>query len=269
MKVFLSADIEGTCGITHWAETERSTPMDYKPYQQQMTREVNAACLGALAGGAEEVLVKDAHDSARNIDTTQLPKATRILRGWTGTPLSMMAGIDSEEFGAVLFTGYHAWASCPGNPLSHTMNLGNEWVTLNGVKCSEFLINSYTAGYYGVPVCFLSGDADLCAFAKELIPAITTVPVNQGIGGAVVSLNPNVAVEQIQAAAKAAVKKAGKCAVPMPKHFESTVRFREHKAALSKSFYPGATFADGKEVSFVTDDWYEMLRFYHFVLSDA
>ena len=74
MKVFLSADMEGTCGIVHWNETDRATPMDYAPLQKQMTREVAAACRGALAAGAEEVMVKDAHDSARNIDPTALPR---------------------------------------------------------------------------------------------------------------------------------------------------------------------------------------------------
>ena len=116
MKVFLSADIEGTCGICDWSETERSTPNDYTIYQKQMNREVNAACLGALAAGAEGVYVKDAHDSARNLDPMQLPEQIRIHRGWSGDPLSMMSGLDSDSFDAVFFTGYHAWASCPGNP---------------------------------------------------------------------------------------------------------------------------------------------------------
>ena len=44
MKVFLSADMEGTCGIVSWPETDRPTPMDYNPMQKQMTREVAAAC---------------------------------------------------------------------------------------------------------------------------------------------------------------------------------------------------------------------------------
>ena len=122
MKIYLSADIEGTCGICHWQETDRATPFDYTPYQQQMTREVAAACRGALAAGAEEVFVKDAHDSARNIDPMQLPRGIRINRGWSGDVLSMMTGLNREKFDAVFFTGYHAWASCPGNPLSHTMN---------------------------------------------------------------------------------------------------------------------------------------------------
>ena len=269
MRVFLSADIEGTCGIASWAETERSTPMDYTPYQKQMTREVKAACEGAIAAGAEEVFVRDAHDSARNLDPAELPERIRIMRGWTGDPLSMMSGVDRGRFDAVLFTGYHAWASCGGNPLSHTMNLQNDFVTLGGVRMSEFMMNAYTAGYYGVPVVFLSGDEALCRFAREFIPGITTVPVNEGIGGASVSIHPAAAVRQIREASERAVKNAKNCAVPMPDRFDMVVRFREHRRAWSKSFYPGARLEDEKNVRFASDDWFEMLRFSHFVLSDA
>ena len=136
MKVFLSADMEGTCGIVSWPETERTTPFDYSPAQKQMTREVAAACQGALSAGAAEVLVKDAHDSARNIDPTGLPRGIRMNRSWSGDPLSMMSGLNQEKFDAVFFTGYHAWAGCPGNPLSHTMNGRNNHVFLNGTLCS-------------------------------------------------------------------------------------------------------------------------------------
>ncbi|MBP3645821.1 MAG: M55 family metallopeptidase [Clostridia bacterium] len=269
MKVFLSADMEGTCGIVHWNETDRATPMDYAPLQKQMTREVAAACRGALAAGAEEVMVKDAHDSARNIDPTVLPRGTRMHRAWSGDLLSMMCGLDKDKYDAVFFTGYHAWASCPGNALSHTMNLRNDHVTLNGVLCSEFMINAYTAGYFGVPVAMITGDKALCDFAKELIPAITTVPVNEGRGGGVTSIHPDEAVERIEAAAKEALLKADQCKVPMPEHFHMEICFVKHAMAYSKSFYPGATLKDSKYVCFDSDDWYEVLRFCHFVLSDG
>ena len=265
MRVFISADIEGTCGITSWAETERSTPMDYTPFQKQMTKEVAAACEGAIAAGADSVFVKDAHDSARNLDPAALPEAIQIMRGWTGDPLSMMSGVD-RGFDAAMFTGYHSWAAGSGNPLSHTMNGQNEFVTLNGVRMSEFMMNAYTAGYYGVPVTFLSGDKALCDFARELIPGVTTVPVNEGVGGAVVSIHPAAAVKQIREAAEKAVKNAKNCAVPMPDHFDMVVRFREHQKAYSRSFYPGARLEDEKNVCFSSDDWFEVLRFTHFVL---
>ena len=86
MRLYLSADIEGTCGIADWAETERATMDDYRPFAAQMTAEVAAACEGAVAAGAEDILVKDAHDSARNLDAARLPRQARVLRGWTGDP---------------------------------------------------------------------------------------------------------------------------------------------------------------------------------------
>ena len=51
MRLYLSADIEGTCGIADWAETERATMDDYRPFAAQMTAEVAAACEGAVAAG--------------------------------------------------------------------------------------------------------------------------------------------------------------------------------------------------------------------------
>lgn len=269
MKVYLSADMEGTCGIAVWPETERKDQFDYTPMRAQMTREVAAACEGALAAGAEEILVKDAHDSARNILADRLPRQVRLHRSWAGDPLSMMTGVDREEFGAVFFTGYHSWASCPGNPLSHTMNLRNDHVLLNGVRMSEFMLNAYTAGYYNVPVALVTGDKALCEFAQELIPGITTVAVNEGIGGGVYSLHPDEAVERIRAAAEQAVQNADSCYVELPPWFETEIYFKEHQTAYSKSFYPGASLKDGKIVCFESADWYEMLRFYHFVLSDG
>ena len=245
MRLYLSADIEGTCGIADWAETERATMDDYRPFAAQMTAEVAAACEGAVAAGAEDILVKDAHDSARNLDAARLPRQARVLRGWTGDPLCMMAGLERGAFGGVLFTGYHAWGCCGGNPLSHTMTTACDQVTLNGVPASEFLINAYTALYFGVPV-------------------------NEGRGGGVLSMHPQAAVEAIRAGAEEAVRRlrAGGAgmSVPLPQRFAATVRYKEHKDASRRSFYPGARLEDSKTISFDAEDWYEVLRFCHFVL---
>ncbi len=269
MKVFLSADIEGTCTIASWPEADPASAAAYGPMQRQMTREVAAACRGALSAGAEEVFVKDAHNSARNIIPGELPRQTRIHRGWAGDLLSMMNGLDQEPFDAVFFTGYHAWAGASGNPLSHTMNSQNNRVTINGVRASEFLINAYTAGHYGVPVAMITGDQAVCDFARELIPAVTTVPVNIGRGNGVTALHPDEAVERIENAAREAVKHIQECMVPMPEHFHMEIEFVKHHVAYSKHFYPGAYLKDDKIVCFDTDDWYEVLRFCHFVLSNA
>ena len=77
------------------------------------------------------------------------------------------------------------------------------------------------------------------------------------------------AIERIEAAAKEAAAKADQCVVPMPEHFHMEIDFVKHHVAYSKHFYPGAYLKDNKVVCFDTDDWYEILRFCHFVLSNA
>ena len=47
MNLFISSDIEGTCGIAAWSETEPGRPDgDYAYFKQQMSREVAAADRG-------------------------------------------------------------------------------------------------------------------------------------------------------------------------------------------------------------------------------
>ena len=145
MKVYISVDIEGVTGVTAWDETELNHP-DHKAAALQMTREAVAACEGAIAAGADEIIVKDAHDTARNMDIHAFPEQVKLCRGWTNTPESMVAGID-ETFDAAIFIGYHSGAGFDGNPLSHTMNQQNNYVKINGRQAAEFEMNAYGAAY--------------------------------------------------------------------------------------------------------------------------
>lgn len=180
MKVFISADMEGTAGIAHWDETERTHP-DWAEYRELMTGEVVAACEGARAAGATEVLVKDAHDSARNLIADRLPDFARIVRGWSGHPDAMMFGLDAS-FHAAVYTGYHAKAGTEDNLLAHTSNLRISRLLLNGEVASEFTMNALCAARYGVRSAFLSGDAGICADAEAFAPGIVTLPTLEGHG---------------------------------------------------------------------------------------
>lgn len=267
MKVFISGDIEGTAGIVSWPETNMENKF-YPHFADEMTEEVKSACEGAIAAGATDILVKDAHDFARNINPEKLPEIVRIMRGWTRGPASMMAGVEGG-FDAAACIGYHSSCATNGNPLAHTMNTQNEIVTLNGKTMSEFMMNAYTAAYYKVPVVFVSGDKMLCEAAKELIPAITAVPVSKGIGNASISVHPNVAHREIrEGMARALRADVSQCLLKLPEKFEAVIRFHDHSRAYHGSFYPGAR-ADGmKTVVYEADDYFDVLRFFLFVLSD-
>ena len=269
MNVFISSDIEGTCGVAAWSETEPGkTGGDYEYFRAQMSREVAAACRGALAAGAGRVLVKDAHDSARNLDPAVLPEEVQLNRGWSGDVYSMMSGVQRGDWDAAVFTGYHAAAGCAGNPLSHTMNLRVDWIEINGARASEFTINAYMAGYHRVPVCFVSGDAALCEAARKMIPDIAAVPVNKGDGNSATCLHPTLAVRRIEQTLREQLESGAyrRCIVPMPPKFEIVIRYKEHRDAYRCSFYPGMEQADEKTVRFSCVDYYDAMCLFQFVL---
>jgi D-amino peptidase len=264
MKIYISADIEGITGATHLDETDKAKP-DYTEFRQQMTAEVAAACEGALKAGAEEILVKDAHDSARNIIAAQLPPEARLNRGWSGHPYMMMDRLDSS-FQAVVMIGYHSRAGSAASPLAHTMTGSNVYTKINGQFASEFTINSYTAALEGVPVVFVSGDAGLCADAAEFLPGITTVAVKEGIGRATTSIHPALAVERIRDGVYAALKQDITCCrLKLPEHFEVEIRYREQARAYAVSFFPGARLLDPSTIHFEADNYFSVLQLFTFV----
>ena len=128
MKVLISADMEGTCGVSSWVQVtpsenasagEPHNQGEYDRARHRMTAEVNAAIEGALEGGADEVIVNDSHDGMRNLIADSLHPSCRFISG-NDKPLSMMQGVDLEGIGCAFFTGYHAKAGTPGGPLAHT-----------------------------------------------------------------------------------------------------------------------------------------------------
>jgi D-amino peptidase len=265
MKLFISSDIEGTCGICDWDETRNTMPEYYRPFAEQMTREVAAACRAAEDSGlVEDIFIKDAHGKARNLILKDLPRSVRLLRGWDYRPCKMMAG--AEEADAVAMTGYHSPAFSMGNPLAHTNNLRNQWIKINGEYVSEFMENTFAAAYYGKPVIFVSGDAYLCEHARSIVPNITAVPVLEGRGSGTLSIHPDLAVERIYDGMKKALEgDINQCRIQLPEYFEAEIQFKEAVDAAKGSYYPGAERVDAKTVRFETDDYYEVMRFMFFV----
>ena len=267
MKLFISSDIEGTCCIADWNETYPNRP-EYTYFSEQMTREVSAVCRGALSCGFDDILVRDAHEDARNINPSLLPDAEgiKVMRNWTEDPLIMMSGIQNG-FDACAFTGFHAGAYTDGSPLCHTMSLKFDYMKINGEVCTEFDVNTYTAAYYNVPVVFVSGDKSVCEKAKRLNPNIVTVPVVDGTFGATTSVHPNKAVRLIEEGIKKALSSdLDKCLIKLPKHFDIEIKYLSHIDAERASYYPGMVKKDLKTVTFSTDDYFEVLRMIMFLM---
>lgn len=259
MKIFISADIEGTAGIAHWDEARR-THADWAEFRALMTAEVVAACEGARAAGATEVVIKDAHDSGRNLILDPLPDYVRIVRGWSGHPDEMMFGLDAG-FAAALYTGYHAKAGSEANPLAHTSNLRISRLLLNGEVASEFTFNALCAARYGVPSVFLAGDAEICAEARAMVPGLSTVETLDGKGPAATAISPAWSRRAIREGVEAALSGDVAKALPaMPEHFEVVVEFTNPVDAYRTGWYPGAKAHGPRAVAFAHRDFAEILR---------
>ena len=265
MRVFISADIEVVNAIATWDETDPKYA-EYAYFREQMTTEVKMACLACHEMGATEIVVKDAHNNARNIIFKDLPPYVKLYRGWEGCPCSMMAGLD-ETFDAVIFIGYHSPASSDGNPLSHTMNLRNQYIKINGELASEFHINAYYASFKGVPVAFLSGDKKLTEIVKAKNEAVEVVATKEGIHGAVMSMHPSVTNNLIYEGVKKVLgKNLAKNIISLPKSFEVEIQYKNFNDAYNASFYPGCVLINSNTVSFNSDNYYEVVRALKFIL---
>jgi D-amino peptidase len=261
MKVYISADIEGIVGISHWDEAEPEKPEAYLPFAERMTQQVTAACEGAVAAGAKEILVRDAHADARNLDASGMPECVQLVRGWSGHPLLMAQELD-ESFDAMTLIGYHSRAGSGGNPLAHTMSSSRiTWLALNGAPVSEFHLFAWAGALFDVPVVFVSGDEALCEDVRALNPSIHRCPVLRGVGASTISLHPEVARRRIREGMEEALRgDLAACRLTLPDHFELEIRYREAARAYAKGFYPGARPADDHRVVFEADDYFEILR---------
>lgn len=182
MKVFISADIEGTA-VTATREGCRPGEFEYERSRKEMTAEVVAAAegaraAGARAGGGEGRPRAGAQYSAGGIAGVcpAHPKLERL----TGDD----GGRTGQQLRCRLFRGL---SQCGGGgrqrPEPHHQRRRGSSHHRQRQPASEFLIYSWMAAWYGVPSVLLTGDKTLCEVGAELHPSLVTVPVKDDVGG--------------------------------------------------------------------------------------
>jgi D-amino peptidase len=262
MRVYISVDMEGVAGVVHEDQTDPIDPRhagEYNRFRRLMTAEANAAIDGALAVGAERVLVNDSHWLMRNLLAEELNPAAELLSGGP-KPKSMVEGIDLG-FDAAMFIGYHARAGTGHAIIDHTYTDRVHEVRLNGRPVGELGINAALAGTFGVPVALVSGDQALAAEAREVLgPAVETVVVKQAVGRfAALSVPPVEACRRIREGAAAALRRPhAPIRLPSPVHLD--VEFRSTHMADMAELAPGTVRTAGRAVAYTHDDYREVFR---------
>jgi D-amino peptidase len=267
MKVYISVDMEGISGVVHWNQTVHGKE-DYDRFRKLMTYEANAAIEGALLAGASEVVVNDSHGSMRNIILEELRPEAKIITG-SNKPMSMMEGMDGA-FDAAIFIGYHSKALSTGI-LNHTFTGSVSDYKVNGQSMGEAGMNALIAGYYGVPVVFVSGDSELAKEAQDLLKTVNTVAVKEARSQmAALCLNPAKARQLITQGVQDALKDLSrfKPLVP-PAPATVTVKFKVSIQADGAQIMPGAVRLDPVTVEFTGKDYLEAYRGFRTMLALA
>jgi D-amino peptidase len=210
MKVFISTDLEGVSGVVGWEECQPDGGILYESARKRLTMDINAAVEGALEGGADEILVADAHGQYQNILYEELHPRADLVRGTRSghRPLLIMESID-QSFDLAFLIGYHAQSRDWPGVLSHTYSsVSFLSVSINGIPVSEARIGAALAGSFGVPVGLISGDNRICAEVAEWLPGVETAVVKYAIDRyAARCLSHQAALELIRSRAKSAVRR--------------------------------------------------------------
>jgi len=282
MKVLISADMEGTCGVVSWVQVmppeygaagRTVVAGEYERARLRMTHEVNAAIEGALAGGADEVIVNDSHDGMRNLIPDDLHPACRYISG-EDKPLGMAQGVDLEGVGALFYTGYHAKAGTPAAPLAHTWTGWLNDVRFDGRSVGEWGLNAAVAGHFGVPVCFVCGDDQAVTQTRGFSgDQVVGVAVKEGLGTfAALHLHPQRAQALIRAGAEEATRRAlagGATPYRLPPGCRVELDV-EHQARGDQAVYvPGVDRAGERTVAYHPANGLELILTFNAIMAVA
>ncbi len=217
MRAYISVDMEGIAGISHPGPTRRDDS-GYPASVELMVGEANAAIEGALAGGADQILVNDSHGGMYNLRPADLHPAARVLQGQKAW--SMVAGAEPHRggrpslehavaFDVALFVGYHARAGHPTATIAHTYTGRPTLSRLNGRPVGESGMNAAMLGAWGIPVGLVAGDDALADEIADWLPWAERVVLKEGHGtSAAASVHPTVARDLVRSAAERSIRRA-------------------------------------------------------------
>ena len=251
LKVYISVDMEGIAGVVSNAQAGGA---DYEWARPLMLAETNAAIAGAFEAGATEVVVNDAHGSHTNLRADLLDRRATLITG-SPKPMGMVEGLDAT-FDAVMFIGYHGHANQVDAVMGHTYSHALRHVRINGREVGEYGTAGMVAGYYRVPVVFVSGDKVFAEEARQFFPGVEALAVKEGIGfTAAKTLHPAVARERITAGVKTALARRSEMKpVTITTPITLEVELSMASDADAAMFVPGLERVDGSTVRYRAAD---------------
>jgi D-amino peptidase len=251
-SVFLITDAEGVAGVCRQDQTD---PKDAE-MRQLLTGEINAAVAGFFEGGASDVIVWDGHDGSQTLSALTIDPRAHLVMG--ALPSTMLL---ERHYSAVAFVGQHARANTAGGVMAHSYSsLGIQTLLMNGRPVGEIETRAALAGWFHVPVVFLSGDAAAAQQLHQIDPDAETAVVKEGIDNySCISLSAEAARRLIRERAAAAMAKIGTI---RPYRIEGPVTIQVEYTSRSAlkpdaAGSPGAEVIDARTIRFLGKDFLE------------
>ncbi|MEU6119718.1 M55 family metallopeptidase [Streptomyces sp. NPDC047117] len=259
MKILISADMEGATGVT-WPADVLPGASQWERCRHLFTSDVNAAIAGFFDGGADEVLVNEAHWTMRNLLLEKLDERAQMLTG-RHKSLSMVEGVQHGDVDGIAFVGYHTGAGTEG-VLAHTYlanSITGVWV--DGVAASEGYLNSLVVAEYGVPVVLVTGDDRTCADAKGYAPEARGIAVKDYVSRyAAVCRPPARTAADIRAGAREAAALARRHEPARRGPFTVEVEFDAEHLVGAATVVPGVERSGTRRVRYESPTMYEGIR---------
>lgn len=244
-KAFISIDLEGMPHIVSTHHLFEKGAL-YGEARKIATRITLATVEALHMNGIKEVIVADSHGPMVNMKVEDLPSYVNVVRG-SPRPISMVSGIETCDI--ALFLGYHSKAGTPKSTFDHTYSGSTvDFLEINGKKVSEFLLNSYVAGYYEVPVVLVAGDAKLLHDDAEAFERIEKVVFKNSMSR-YAAMSPSLQqIEQdLRKSVKRGVQRGGEV-ITVASPVEVKLRFIESGMAGIADLLPIISRIDGKTV---------------------
>lgn len=254
MKAFISVDLEGMPHVVSRAHLSHERPL-WPEARKIATQIVSETSKILLESGFDEIIIADSHGEMLNIDPFDLPKGTRLVRGYPRLR-SMLAGAENESI--AFFLGYHAGFGTKWSTFDHTYSSSSIGkIELNGVQCSEYLINALALSELKIPVAMVAGDASLEAEVRKFTPWAVFLPFKRSYSRySSISLSmPEILEELKKAVSQAAenTKKGEPRIISIEKPVLLRITFLSTGYADVAEYLPWARRIDGLTVEFSLD----------------
>jgi D-amino peptidase len=259
VEIYITLDLEGVSTVTALEQVSHGSP-EFAATRVLVTKEINAAIDGALAAGATAFLVNEGHGKHRNVLPDQLNRAARLLTGREKL-LHYMQGIERGCAGMFMI-GYHAGPDRRSAVLSHTFHAYH--LHINGQVFTEIGLAIALAGHFGVPALLVTGDQEACLDAQRMVPNIKTVAVKEGLTGVTaIHLHPQVAQEQITAAAQRAIERLDEIKpFTMPAPLVLDLELYSTLMADMHEYIPLCERTGDRSVRFTADNFLDIFKFF-------